>query len=332
MGLRIAFFDTKPYDRTYFDQENRSFGFEIEYVEARLRASTVNLTKGFDVVCVFVNDELTEEVIDKLVENGIKLIALRCAGYNNVCLRAAKGKIAVVNVPRYSPYAVAEHAVALMLTLNRKIHIASQRTRDNNFSLQGLLGFDMHGKTVGVIGLGAIGKEVAKILKGFGMRVLYYDKYPDEAFAHVVGITLVDVTTLYEECDIITLHCPLTPDNIHMVDKRAFSRMKDGVMFINTSRGRLVNAVDLIAALKSRKVGATGLDVYEEESSVFFEDLSGTFIADDVLARLQTFPNVIITSHQAFFTKEALQAIAETTLKNIEEHVQGKSLSHEVRH
>ena len=330
--MRIAFFDTKPYDKRFSDQANQAFGYEIEYFETNLKPSTCNLAQGFDVVCAFVNDDLCCETIKKLNAIEVKLIAMRCAGYNNVCLRETKDAIPVVNVPRYSPYAVAEHAVALMLSLNRKIHIAHQRTRDNNFSLVGLLGFDMHGKTAGIIGLGGIGKEVAKILKGFGMNVLFYDKFPDEKFAKHHGISLVDLHTLYKESDIITLHCPLTPHDVHMIDHRAFAKMKDGVMIVNTSRGALINAADLVDALKSRRVGSCGLDVYEEENSVFFEDLSGTFIADDVLARLQTFPNVLITSHQAFFTREALEAISHTTLENIKEFKENKKLTNEVKH
>ena len=332
MGVKIAFFDVKSYDKQFFDQANQSFGYELEYFEVLLKPSTCNLAQGFDVVCVFVNDDLCCETIQKLHGFGVKLIAMRCAGYNNVCLKEAKGKIPVVNVPHYSPYAVAEHAVALMLALNRKVHIAYQRTRDNNFSLEGLLGFDMHGKTVGIIGLGGIGKVAAKILKGFGMKVIFYDKYPDETFAQEEGVSLVDLDTLYKQCDIITLHCPLTPLDVHMINKESFAKMKEGVMIVNTSRGALINAAELIDALKERRVGACGLDVYEEESSIFFEDLSGTFIPDDFLARLQTFPNVLITSHQAFFTREALEAISKTTLENIKEYSENKPLTNEVKH
>lgn len=333
MSLKIGVFDSKPYVKRFLDQANEAFRFQLEYFEASLKPSTCNLAQGFDVVCGFVNDDLCCETIQKLQGFGVKLIAMRCAGYNNVCLKEAiRLKLPVVNVPHYSPYAVAEHAVTLMLALNRKVHIAYQRTRDNNFTLEGLLGFDMHGKTVGIIGLGGIGKEVAKILKGFGMRVIFYDKYPDEKFAKKFGLSLVELNTLYKESDIITLHCPLTPRDVHMIKKEAFAKMKEGVMIINTSRGALIHAAELIDALKSRKVGACGLDVYEEESSVFFEDLSGTFISDDVLARLQTFPNVLITSHQAFFTKEALEAISKTTLLNIQEYSENRPLTNEVKH
>lgn len=333
MGVKIAVFDSKPYVKRFLDQANGPFGYELEYFEASLKPSTCNLAQGFDVVCAFVNDDLCCESIQRLHDFGVRLLAMRCAGYNNVCLSEAKKLgIPVVNVPHYSPYAVAEHAVTLMLALNRKVHIAYQRTRDNNFSLEGLLGFDMHGKTAGIIGLGGIGKGVATILKGFGMEVLFYDKFPDEVFAKEHGIKGVDLGALYKESDIITLHCPLTPGDVHMINTKTFAQMKEGVMIVNTSRGALINAVDLIEALKERRVGACGLDVYEEESSVFFEDLSGTFIPDDVLARLQTFPNVIITSHQAFFTQEALEAISKTTLENIQEYKENKPLTNEVKH
>lgn len=327
---KVAFFDAKPYDREFFNQANKAFGFEIEYYEVGLKATTCNLAKGVDAVCTFVNDDLCHPVIDHLDKEGIHLIAMRCAGYNNVCLRAAKDRIKIVNVPKYSPYAVAEHAVALMLALNRKVHIAYQRTRDNNFSLQGLLGFDMHGKTAGIIGLGAIGKVLAQILKGFGMHVLCYDKYPDMEFAKIHEFQFVDLDELYRKSDIISLHCPLLPESVHMINKNAFAKMKNGVIIINTSRGGLIHSHDLIDALKSRKVGGAALDVYEEESSIFFEDLSGTFIPDDVFARLQTFPNVLITSHQGFFTREALENISRITLENIQEYFLGKPLTNEV--
>lgn len=329
--MKIAFFDTKPYVKKYFNRANEAFGYELEYFDTLLKPSTCNLTQGFDVVCPFVNDDLSCETIRKLHDYGVKLIAMRCAGYNNVCLREAQGKIPVVNVPHYSPNAVAEHAVTLMLALNRKVHIAYHRVRDNNFTLEGLMGFDMYGKTVGIIGLGAIGKVIAKILKGFGMEVLFFDPFPDMAFAKTVGISYVDLDTLYKKSDIITLHCPLIPQDVHMIDRESFAKMKDGVMIINTSRGGLINAAELINALKTHRVGACGLDVYEEESSVFYEDLSGTFIPDDVLARLQTFPNVLITAHQGFFTDEALRAISQTTLTNIKEFSENTPLTNEVR-
>jgi D-lactate dehydrogenase len=317
MKTRIAFFDTKPYDQEFFSRINTDFGYDIKFLQSRLTADNVALTRGFDAVCVFVNDLLNAEIIDALHENGVRLIALRSAGYNNVDLKAVYKKIHVVRVPAYSPYAVAEHAVALMLTLNRKTHKAYFRTRDNNFTINGFLGFDMHGKTAGVIGTGLIGRKVIDILKGFGMDVLAYDLFPNQDYAKERGIRYVDLDTLYSESDIITLHCPLTPDNVHMINADAIAKMKDGVMIINTGRGKLINTVDLVEGLKNHKIGAAGLDVYEEETEYFFEDWSQTGVEDDVLSRLLTFPNVLITAHQGFFTQEALTNIATTTLENI---------------
>ncbi|HDQ46197.1 MAG TPA: 2-hydroxyacid dehydrogenase [bacterium] len=317
MKIRIAFFDTKPYDEAFFSPFTGKDGYEIKFFPGRLTADNASLTRGFDAVCVFVNDQITREIVDALCENGIRLIALRSAGYNHVDLKAVYRKIHVVRVPAYSPHAVAEHAVALMMTLNRKTHKAYFRTRDNNFTLNGLLGFDMHGKTAGVIGTGLIGRKVIDILKGFGMEILAYDLFPDPDYAEERGIRYTDMDTLYEESDIITLHCPLTPENVHMIDSGAIARMKDGVMIINTGRGKLIDTADLIEGLKSRKVGAAGLDVYEEETEYFFEDWSQTGVEDDVLSRLLTFPNVLITAHQGFFTQEALTNIAGTTMENI---------------
>jgi D-lactate dehydrogenase len=317
MKTRIAFFDTKPYDQEFFSRINTDFGYDIKFLQSRLTADNVALTHEFDAVCVFVNDLLNAEIIDALHENGVRLIALRSAGYNNVDLKAVYKKIHVVRVPAYSPYAVAEHAVALMLTLNRKTHKAYFRTRDNNFTINGFLGFDMHGKTAGVIGTGLIGRKVIDILKGFGMDVLAYDLFPNQDYAKERGIRYVDLDTLYSESDIITLHCPLTPDNVHMINADAIAKMKDGVMIINTGRGKLINTVDLVEGLKNHKIGAAGLDVYEEETEYFFEDWSQTGVEDDVLSRLLTFPNVLITAHQGFFTQEALTNIATTTLENI---------------
>lgn len=329
---RIALFDTKPYDRDFFDKANTEpkYGFPIHYFPDRLSIDTVPLTTGFDAVCIFVNDTITSEVVDGLKSNGIGLLALRSAGYNNVDLKAIYNKVHVVRVPSYSPYAVAEHAIALMLTLNRKTHKAYFRTRDNNFSLNGLLGFDMHGKTAGVVGTGKIGKIAIQILRGFGMRVLATDKYQDNKFAQESGCEYVSVDELYKESDIITLHCPLTPENIHMINEESISKMKDGVMIINTGRGKLIDTRDLISGLKSFKIGSAGLDVYEEEGDLFFEDFSAEAIGDDVLARLLTFPNVLITSHQAFFTREALKNIAETTLENIRLYFEENKLSNEI--
>ncbi|MBN1269966.1 MAG: 2-hydroxyacid dehydrogenase [Kiritimatiellae bacterium] len=328
--VRMAFFDTKSYTREFFDRANERHGFEIKYYKERLSPDTAPLTKGFDAVCIFVNDQVTAEVADELVHSGVKFIALRCAGYNNVDLKAVYGRIHVARVPAYSPHAVAEHAVALMLSLNRKIHKAYYRTHDNNFAIEGLMGFDMYGKTAGVIGTGRIGKVVIEILRGFGMRVLAHDPYPDEAFAAKTGCEYVDLDTLYGASDIITLHCPLTPKNVHMINAGSIAQMKDGVMIINTGRGKLIDTADLIEGLKSKKIGAAGLDVYEEEEEYFFEDWSSDVVGDDVLARLLTFPNVLITSHQAFFTREAFDNIADTTLNNIAGFFREESLENEI--
>jgi D-lactate dehydrogenase len=327
---RIAFFDTKPYDQKSFDEVNGSFGFHITYYPVHLNEDTATLTKGFDVVCAFVNDAINKAVISKLKENGIQLVALRCAGYNNVDLKEAYGRLPVVRVPAYSPHAVAEHAVALMMALNRKTHRAYDRVRDGNFSINGLLGFDMHGKRAGIIGLGKIGKCLVSILNGFGMEVMVYDKVRDEAFAKENNIRYVDPDTLYAQSDVISLNCPLTPETNHMVNEVSIAKMKKGVMIINTGRGKLIDTKALIDGLKTGQVGSAGLDVYEEESEYFFEDFSASVISDDVLARLLTFPNVLITSHQAFFTKEALFNIAHTTLKNVEEFFKGGYLENEI--
>lgn len=330
MNKRIAFFDAKPYDRKSFDTINKNFGFDITYFDAHLNPDTVKLTKGFDVICAFVNDNIDKEVIMHLVEHGVRLIALRCAGYNNVDFKVAYGKIHVVRVPAYSPYAVAEHAVALMLSLNRKTYKAYYRTRDGNFSINGLLGFDMTGKTAGVVGTGKIGKCLIPILKGFGMNVLAYDPYPDEEYAKEKKFEYVTLEKLYKNSEIISLHCPLNAGTEHMINEKTISQMKDGVMIINTGRGKLIHTEALVNGLKSGKIGLAGLDVYEEESEYFFEDLSTEMIADDILARLLTFPNVLITSHQGFFTSEALHNIAETTLENITEYFNEGYLKNEI--
>ncbi len=327
---KIAFFDAKPYDRRSFEEVNRQYGFEIEYFEAHLDRGTVELTAGFDAVCAFVNDTLDKPVVARLAQNGIGVVAMRCAGYNNVDLKEAYGKVHMVRVPAYSPYAVAEHAAALMLTLNRKTHRAYSRTRDGNFSINNLMGFDMHGKTAGVVGTGKIGKCLIAILKGFGMAVLASDNYPDNAYADENGVEYVPLEELYRRSDIISLHCPLTPQTEHMINARTIGMMKDGVMLINTGRGKLIETKALIRGLKSGKIGSAGLDVYEEESEYFFEDRSAELIADDLLARLLTFPNVIITSHQGFFTVEAIHNIAETTLQNLRQYFDGGYLENEV--
>lgn len=330
MKPKIIFFDTKPYDKEYFDTLNQKYHFEITYLSNHLTAETVPLTKGFNAICVFVNDILTPDVIQSLYQNNIKLIALRSAGYNNVDLKAVYKKIHVVRVPAYSPQAVAEHAVALMLSLNRKIHRAYYRVRDNNFSINGLIGFNMYEKTAGIIGTGKIGKAAIDILQGFGMNILAYDIYPDQDYTKEKGFSYVNLDTLYSKSDIISLHCPLTPDTVHMINGKSISRMKDGVMIINTGRGKLIDTKDLIDALKKKKIGSAGLDVYEEETDYFFEDFSLSAVDDDVLARLLTFPNVLITSHQGFFTQEALTNIARTSLENIRLFFEENKLPHEI--
>ena len=331
MALKVAFFDTKPYDEASFCEVNQLYGFDIIYFKGHLTMNTVPLTKGVDAVCIFVNDVANAQVIDQLVENGVKLIALRCAGYNNVDLKACKGRIPVVRVPAYSPHAVAEYTVALMLTLNRKIQRASWRTRDGNFSLHGLMGFDMYWKTAGIIGTGKIAKILIEILRGFGMNILAYDVYPDEAYAKKHQVTYTSLDDLYAHSDIISLHCPLTEQTKHIIHKDSIQKMKDGVMIINTGRGALIQANDLIEGLKTKKVGSAALDVYEEESDYFYEDKSDKIIDDDTLARLLSFNNVIVTSHQAFFTKEALSNIAHTTLQNLRDYQVGKELVNEVK-
>lgn len=321
---KIAFFDTKPYDLTFF----KKFGenYEIKFFDNKLNADTASLANGFDGVVAFVNDDISALTIDKLYEVGVRVIALRCAGYNNVDFRSAYDKVTILRVPAYSPYAVAEHAMALLLTLNRKIHKAYNRTRDFDFRLSGLVGFDLHEKTIGIIGTGKIGRVFADICKGFSMRVLVYDVYP----AKDSGLNYVELDTLLAESDIISLHCPLTDSTRHMINEESLRKMKDGVVLINTSRGQLVDTEQLLAALKSGKIGGAGLDVYEEESEFFFEDFSQTIIRDDILSLLVTLPNVIITSHQAFLTAEALENIARTTINNLDEYFSDKKLSNEI--
>lgn len=311
--MKIAFFDTKPYDKPSFEKYVKDTKIEkIKFLESKLNEDTVELAKGYDVVCVFVNDVVNATVIDKLYEMGVKLIALRCAGYNNVDLSHAFGKIHVVHVPAYSPYAVAEHAMALLLTSIRRIHKAYNRTREFNFSLNGLTGFDLYGKTIGIIGTGKIGKIFIDICKGFGMNVLAYDKYPSSN-----DYNYVSLDELLSKSDIISLHCPLTQETHHLIDENSLSKLKKGVIIINTSRGALIDAKALLEGIKNRIIGAACLDVYEEESDIFFQDFSGHIVEDDTLARLISMPNVIVTSHQAFLTNEALDNIASTTINNI---------------
>ena len=315
--MKLAFFDTKPYDIPGFEKYAADSGIEIKYFESKLNADTVSLAAGFDAVCVFVNDTVNAAVIDRLCEMGVGIIALRCAGFNNVDVRHAFGKIHVLRVPAYSPYAVAEHAMAMLLTSIRRIHKAYIRTRDFNFSLNNMTGFDLYGKTVGIIGTGKIGRVFINICRGFGMRVLAYDKYSAQDLDNGDTVRYVDLDELFAKSDIISLHCPLTEETYHMINEDTLAKCRRGVVLINTSRGALVDAEALLAAIKSRHVGAACLDVYEEESDFFFEDFSGHIIDDDVLARLISMPNVIVTSHQAFLTNEALQNIAETTVENI---------------
>ncbi len=332
MNTRIAFFDAKSYDRESFNELNKDYGFDIRYFRYHLTNDNVILAQGFDVVVIFVNDIINVEIISKLAGFGIKLIALRCAGFNNVDLKAALNKIKVVRVPAYSPNAIAEHTITLMLALNRKIHRAYFRTRDSNFTLDGLLGFDMYHKTAGIIGTGRIGKALIKILHGFEMNVLAYDKYEDEEYASQLDYKYVGLDELFSKSDIISLNCPLTKETEYIINKKNIEKMKSGVMIINTGRGKLIKTYDLIQGLKSGKIMAAGLDVYEEESEYFFEDLSNRILTDDILARLLSFNNVIITSHQGFFTKEAMHNIAQTTMQNIKDFVDGKELVNEVCH
>lgn len=315
--MKIAFFDAKPYDKPSFEKYGDEYGVAFKYFETRLNEDTVELARGYDGVCAFVNDTINAEVIDRLHEMGVKILALRCAGFNNVDMKYAHGKLHVFRVPAYSPYAVAEHAIALLLTSIRRIHKAYIRSRDFNFSLSGLTGFDLHGKTVGVIGTGKIGRVFIDICRGFGMRVLAYDKFPAQDLDNGDTVRYAQLDELFAESDIISLHCPLTDETHHMIDEKAIEKCKKGVVIINTSRGALVDAQALLEGIKSRKVGAACLDVYEEESDLFFEDNSGHILEDDILARLISMPNVIVTSHQAFLTEEALENIAETTVRNI---------------
>jgi len=311
--MKYAFFDTKPYDRASFERHSAEGGVEFKFYESKLDIDTVDLAKGCDGVCIFVNDTADAAVIDRLHELGVKAIALRCAGFNNVDLRHASGKLTVFRVPAYSPYAVAEHAMAMLLTLVRRTHKAYIRTRDFNFSLGGLTGFDLHGRTVGVIGTGRIGRAFIRICRGFGMRVLAYDKHPSDD----IDCEYTDLDSLFSKSDIISLHCPLTDDTYHIINSDSIAKMKKGVYLINTSRGALIDADALLFGIKERRIGGACLDVYEEESDIFFEDRSGHIVDDDTLARLIFMPNVLITSHQAYLTEEALEAIAATTVGNI---------------
>lgn len=326
--MKIAFFSTKKYDREFFLSENNRFNFNLVFFEAHLNKETLELAKGYKVICVFVNDRIDRQMLEELYKNGTRLIALRCAGFNNIDIQAAKELgIHIARVPAYSPNAVAEHTLALILTLNRKIHKSYNRVRESNFSLDGLLGFDLCGKTVGIIGTGKIGKLVAKLLLAFGCEVLLYDPFPDLKLDYG---RYTDLNTLIANSDIISLHCPLSENTKHLINKDSIALMKKGVMIINTSRGQIINTKDVVRGLKSGRVGYLGLDVYEEEEELFFEDRSETVIQDDTLMRLISFPNVIVTAHQAFFTRNAMTNIARTTLENIKEFHEIKKLSNAV--
>lgn len=329
--MKVAFFSAKAYDRQAFDTASPSNEHELVYIEAHLNESTAVLAQGCQAVCAFVNDSLDRKTLEALKSYGIRAVALRCAGFNQVDLQAASDlSIPVARVPEYSPHAVAEHAVSLILALNRKIHRAYNRVRENNFSLDGLMGFDLHGKTVGVFGTGKIGAAFCRIMMGFGCQVLAYDLYPNAELASA-GVQYTTPDQLLTQSDILSLHCPLTPKTHHLIDDQAIENVKPGVMLINTSRGALIDARALIRGLKSGKIGYVGLDVYEEEGDLFFEDLSNQVLKDDVFARLTTFPNAIITGHQAFFTSNAMQAIASTTLQNLSDMESGITCKNEVK-
>ena len=328
--MRIAFFSTHAFDRQFFDEANHGRGHDLHYLEARLTPATAALARDSPAVCAFVNDQLNASVLDTLAAGGTRLIALRSAGFNHVDVpRARELGFTVARVPAYSPYAVAEHTIALILALNRRIHRAYARVREGNFALDGLLGFDLHGRTAGVVGTGKIGAGVARILLGFGCRVLGYDVAPNEE-CRGMGVEYVALDALWERADIVTLHAPLTPETRHLVDAAAIARMKPGVMIVNTGRGALVDTPAVIDGLKTGRIGYLGLDVYEEEEGLFFQDLSSHVIQDDVFARLLTFPNVVVTAHQAFFTREAVRAIAETTLGNVSAFEEGRRSGNEL--
>lgn len=329
--IKIAFFDTKDYDKKLFDEYNKNYGYEITYLESKLNSETAPLAKGYDAICIFVNDIVDEKTIKILKDCGVKLIALRCAGFNNVDMKHMDKDIKVVRVPAYSPYAVAEHAAALLLTLDRKIYKAYQRTRKYNFTLNGLLGFDIHGKTVGVVGTGKIGTCFIDIMKGFGTNIIAYDLYPNEELAKEKGFKYVTLDELYKESDIISLHCPLTEDNTKMINKDTIQKMKKGVVIINTSRGKLIDTEDLIYELEQEHIGGLGLDVYEDEEEFFLNDMSNSYIRDKDLSTLLTMPNVVVTSHQAFFTKEALNKIASDTCENIKAIFENGKCENEVK-
>lgn len=332
-NIRIAFFDTKPHDRRFFDEANRAeqFGFDLIYYETRLAPGSARMAEGADVVCAFINDDLNASTIQQLARLKVLLVAMRCAGFSNVAVETADElNLPVVRVPAYSPFAVAEYTLGLLLTLNRHIHRAFNRVRENIFSISGLIGFDLHGKTVGIVGTGKIGLQFARLLQGFGVRILAYDPFPNKKAAQELGMDYVPLEWLLTESDVISLHCPLLRENVGLIRAETLEKMKDGVILLNTSRGRLIRTEDLIGALESGKVGSVGIDVYEEESNYFFEDPSDRAIEEELLAKLMAFPNVIVSSHQAFFTQETLRQVAETTLKNVHDFVTKQEMPHAV--
>ena len=327
---RIIFFDIKDYDREFFEKYGKNYNYEMSFFKSRLSLENVHLTKGYDVVCAFTNDDIGKETIDAMAENGVRLLAMRCAGFNNVSLKDIHNRFKVVRVPAYSPHAIAEYTVGLILAVNRKINKAYVRTREGNFSINGLMGVDLYGKTAGIIGTGKIGQILIKILKGFDMKVIAYDLFPNQKVAEELGFEYVSLDELYANSDIISLNCPLTKETQYMINRRSMLKMKDGVILVNTGRGMLIDSADLVEALKDKKIGAVALDVYEEEEDYFFEDKSTQVIEDDILGRLLSFYNVLLTSHQAYFTQEAVDAITLTTLNNIKDFVEGKELVNEV--
>ncbi|MCP5465809.1 MAG: 2-hydroxyacid dehydrogenase [Thermotogae bacterium] len=330
--MKVAVFSSKNYDIKYLNEANEAKGnmHELSFFEPRLTSDTLSMAYGYKVISAFVNDRIDRNVLEKLKKNGTEMIAMRSAGFNNVDIKAAKEfGISITRVPAYSPNAVAEHTVALILALNRKVHKAYNRVREGNFSLDGLMGFDLAGKTVGIIGTGKIGQNVARILKGFDTKIIAYDKYKNPEFEKY-DAEYTDLDTLFEKSDIISLHCPLLPETYHIINKRAIGIMKEGVMIINTSRGELIDTLDVVEGLKNRKIGYLGLDVYEEEEDLFFKDMSDIVITDDVFSRLITFPNVIVTGHQAFFTENAIKNISEVTINSITEFENSETLTNEI--
>lgn len=321
--MKVTFFSAKPYDKDFFGRLNETFGFDFIFYETHLGPHIVNAVEESDAVCAFVNDKLTAEVLDILANRGVKYIAMRCAGFNNIDLDAARQYgLRVCRVPTYSPEAVAEHALAMMLTLNRKTHKAYNRVREQNFSLSGLMGFNLRGKVIGIVGTGNIGKAFARIMRGFGCELLAYDLYEDDALKNV-GVKYVPLSQLFNLADVISLHCPLTPDTNHLINRETLKLMKPGVMIINTSRGGLIDTAAVLEGLRSKHIGYLGIDVYEQEEKLFFRDLSQTILDDDAIQLLMSFPNVLVTGHQAFFTAEALEEIASTTLTNLSRLSQG---------